>query len=47
VSEETVVLLPLLQAGSSSDTLGAIAVLVVAIGLVGIAILILFSKRKI
>jgi subtilase family serine protease len=37
--------LPVLQAGS--DTLTAIAILVVAIGLVGLAILILFSKRKI
>jgi hypothetical protein len=38
--------LPVLQAGGS-DTLTAIAILVVAIGLVGLAILILFSKRKI
>jgi len=38
--------LPALQAGSS-DTLTAIAVLVVAIGFVGLAILILFSKKKI
>ncbi len=30
-----------------SDTFTAIAILVVAIGLVGLAILILFSKRKI
>ena len=39
--------LPVLQAASSSDTFTAIAILVVAIGLVGLAILILFSKRKI
>ena len=38
---------PPLLAGSGSDTLGAIAVLVVASGLVGVAMLILFSKRKI
>jgi hypothetical protein len=38
--------LPVLQAGSS-DILTAIAILVVAIGIVGIAILILFSKKKI
>jgi len=38
--------LPVLQAGGS-DTLTAVAILVVAIGLVGLAILILFSKRKI
>lgn len=38
--------LPILQAGGS-DTLTAIAILVVAIGLVGIAILFLFSKKKI
>jgi hypothetical protein len=37
---------PALQAGSS-DTFTAIAILVVAIGLVGLAILILFSKKKI
>lgn len=37
--------LPPLQMGS--DILTAIAILVVAIGLVGLAILILFSKRKI
>jgi hypothetical protein len=37
--------LPVLQAGS--DTFTAIAILVVAIGLVGVAILILFSKKKI
>ncbi len=37
--------LPALQAGS--DTLTAIAVLVVALGFVGLAILILFSKKKI
>jgi hypothetical protein len=38
--------LPVLQA-AGSDTFTAIAILVVAIGLVGLAILILFSKRKI
>jgi hypothetical protein len=38
--------LPILQA-ASSDTFTAIAILVVAIGLVGLAILILFSKKKI
>ena len=38
--------LPALQAGGS-DTLTAIAILVVALGLVGLAILILFSKKKI
>lgn len=38
--------LPVLQA-AGSDELTAIAILVVAIGLVGLAILILFSKRKI
>lgn len=38
--------LPVLQAGSS-DTFTAIAILVAAIGLVGLAILILFSKKKI
>jgi hypothetical protein len=32
---------------SSSDTLTAIAILVVALGFVGLAILILFSKKKI
>jgi hypothetical protein len=37
---------PALQA-SGSDTFTAIAILVVAIGLVGLAILILFSKKKI
>jgi len=37
--------LPALQAGS--DTLTAIAILVVALGFVGLAILILFSKKKI
>jgi hypothetical protein len=37
---------PVLQA-ASSDTFAAIAILVVAIGLAGLAILILFSKRKI
>jgi len=37
--------LPFLQAGS--DMLTAVAILVVAIGLVGLAILILFSKKKI
>lgn len=38
--------LPFLQAGGS-DTLTAIAILVVALGFVGLAILILFSKKKI
>jgi hypothetical protein len=38
--------LPALQA-AGSDTFTAIAILIVAIGLVGLAILILFSKRKI
>jgi subtilase family serine protease len=38
-------ILPVLQAGS--DTLTALAILAVAIGLAGVAILILFSKRKI
>lgn len=38
--------LPPLQA-AGSDTLAAIAILVVAIGLAGLAILILFSKKKI
>jgi hypothetical protein len=38
--------LPVMQA-ASSDTLTAVAILVVAIGLVGLAILILFSKKKI
>jgi hypothetical protein len=38
--------LPVLQA-AGSDTFTAIAILIVAIGLVGLAILILFSKRKI
>ncbi len=37
---------PVLQA-EGSDTFMAIAILVVAIGLVGLAILILFSKKKI
>lgn len=37
--------LPLLQAGS--DTYTAVAILIAAIGLVGLAILILFSKKKI
>lgn len=37
--------LPVLQA--AGDTLTAIAILIVAIGLVGLAILILFSKKKI
>ncbi len=32
---------------SGSDTLTAIAILVVALGFVGLAILILFSKKKI
>lgn len=38
-------LLPVLQ--TSSDTYGAFVVLVVAIGLAGLAILILFFKKKI
>jgi len=38
--------LPVLQA-AGSDTLTAIAILVVALGFVGLAILILFSKKKI
>jgi len=38
--------LPILQA-AGSDTLTAIAILVVALGFVGLAILILFSKKKI
>jgi hypothetical protein len=38
--------LPALQA-AGSDAFTAIAILIVAIGLVGLAILILFSKRKI
>jgi len=38
--------LPVLQAGSS-DTLTAIAILIAALGFVGLAILILFSKKKI
>ena len=38
--------LPALQT-AGSDTLTAIAVLVVAIGVAGIAILILFAKKKI
>ena len=38
--------LPVLQA-AGSDTLTAIAILVIAIGFVGLAILILFSKKKI
>jgi hypothetical protein len=38
--------LPILQA-AGSDTFTALAILVIAIGLVGLAILILFSKRKI
>jgi hypothetical protein len=38
--------LPSLQA-SGSDTFTAIAILVLAIGVVGVAILILFSKKKI
>jgi hypothetical protein len=32
---------------SNPDTLDALAILVIAIGLLGLAILILFSKRKI
>ncbi|HYA55510.1 MAG TPA: hypothetical protein VED22_01805 [Nitrososphaerales archaeon] len=39
-------LLPVLQA-AGSDTLTAIAILVIALGFVGVAILILFSKKKI
>ena len=38
--------LPVLQA-DGADTLTAIAILVVALGFVGLAILILFSKKKI
>ena len=38
--------LPVLQV-DPSDTFTAIAILVVAIGFVGLAILILFSKKKI
>jgi hypothetical protein len=38
--------LPVLQA-AGSDTFTAIAILIVAIGIVGLAILILFNKRKI
>ena len=38
--------LPVLQA-ATSGTFTAIAILVVSIGLVGLAILILFSKKKI
>ena len=38
--------LPVLQA-AGSDTLTAIAILVIALGFVGLAILILFSKKKI
>jgi len=38
-------MLPFLDTGS--DTLDAIAVLIVAIGLAGLAILILFAKKKI
>jgi hypothetical protein len=38
--------LPVFQA-APSDTFTAIAILVVAIGIVGLAILILFSKKKI
>ena len=37
--------LPILQAGS--DTLTAFALVAIAIGLAGLAILILFSKKKI
>jgi len=37
--------LPVLQSGA--DTLGALAVLAVAIGLAGLAILILFARKKI
>ncbi len=38
-------LIPVLQ--SSGDTLQALAILAVAIGLAGLAILILFAKKKI
>jgi hypothetical protein len=38
-------LLPVLQGGS--DLLGAFAILAIAIGLAGLAILILFSRKKI
>ena len=38
--------LPVLQA-AGTDTFTAIAILVLAIGLVGFAILLLFSKKKI
>jgi hypothetical protein len=38
-------LLPVLQTGN--DSLAAIAILIVAIGLAGLAILILFAKKKI
>jgi hypothetical protein len=38
--------LPVLQA-AGSDTFTALAILIVAIGLVGLAILILFSRKKI
>jgi hypothetical protein len=38
--------LPVLQA-AGSDTLTAIAILVIALGFAGLAILILFSKKKI
>ena len=37
--------LPVMQAGS--DTFTALAILILAIGIVGLAILILFNKRKI
>lgn len=39
--------IPALQAPQGSDTLTAIAILVVAIGLAGFAILLLFAKKKI
>ncbi len=38
--------LPVLQA-AGSDTFTAVAILIVAIGLAGLAILILFSRKKI
>ena len=38
--------LPIYQA-AGSDTFTALAILIVAIGLVGLAILILFSRKKI
>ncbi len=38
--------LPVLQA-AGSDTFTAVAILVIAIGLAGLAILILFSRKKV